>query len=67
MEIERREREMEIERIGMPGGTSYPYMVTEANERQTIVYAPTFKEAVDIFQRHRFREPYSVRQMSDNE
>jgi hypothetical protein len=42
-------------------------MVIDHNDRQTIVYASTIKEAVDIWQKHFFREPYLIRQMADNE
>jgi hypothetical protein len=59
---------MTIQRFGQPGGDRFPYLCEAANGRQAIVYASQMSEAVNIFRVYNGNlEPYSIRQMSDNE
>lgn len=54
-------------RYGVPGGElTFSYLFV-ANGEEAIVYARNMVEALSTWRRYEPKEPYSVRQMSDNE
>lgn len=55
-----------LKRYGAPGGENFSYLVTRGNE-EVIIYARTMVEAMAIWANIFRTEPYSMRQMSDNE
>jgi hypothetical protein len=55
-------------RYGEPNMTTFPFWAeTVDHTHDAIVYAPTMMQAVNIYRQQVGRDPYSIRQMSDNE
>lgn len=55
--------------IGIPSLYTFPFLAENATtlEGRAIVYAIDMKQAIDIYINHFHRQPYSIRQMADNE
>lgn len=53
-------------RYGTPGFGKFAYLV-DTLLNQYIVYASTFKDALTKYSQHHTYEPWSIRQMADNE
>jgi hypothetical protein len=51
------------ERYGTPGGNTFPYLM----DKTEIAYAPSMKEAYELFLQQHDHEPYSIQLMADNE
>lgn len=55
-------------RYGTPSMTTFPFWAeTISHTNDAIVYAPTMLAALVLYRKHVGRDPYSIRQMSDNE
>ncbi len=60
------------QRLGEAGGSAFAYWFSrcgpgESDEHGSIVYAPTMAEAMQVYAKTWPHEPYSIRQMADNE
>lgn len=53
-------------RVGTPGGVNFAYLA-EHNDCEVILYAATMSEALGLYRLCFTHEPYSIRQMADNE
>jgi hypothetical protein len=57
----------DIRRLGIPGGSNFPFLMTAPDGEETIVYASGFMTALYIYSTKINGSPWSIRRMSDNE
>lgn len=58
----------EVPRYGSPGKDNYPYVISNHNLEECIVYSKDMEHALRLWRRQvKEKEPYSIRQISDGE